>query len=60
MIGLLQAEGLVGILLAPLHELVAVEAVVISVKGPVSLDKPYGFLPSRGKSMRYLLTGTPP
>ncbi|MNE04205.1 hypothetical protein D3C80_967290 [compost metagenome] len=44
MIGLLQAEGLVGILLAPLHELVAVEAVVIPVKGPVGLDKPYGFL----------------
>jgi len=34
----------VGILLTPLHELVAVEAVVIPVKDPVSLDKPYGFL----------------
>ncbi|MNE19418.1 hypothetical protein D3C80_1124970 [compost metagenome] len=44
MIGLLQAEGLVGILLTPLHELVAVEAVVIPVKDPVGLDKPYGFL----------------
>lgn len=43
-IGLLQAEGLVGILLTPLHELVAVEAVVIPVKDPVGLDKPYGFL----------------
>ncbi len=31
MIGLIQAEGLVGILLAPLHKLVAVEAVVIPV-----------------------------
>ncbi|MNQ68354.1 hypothetical protein D3C85_829060 [compost metagenome] len=44
MIGLLQAEGLVGILPTPLHELVAVEAVVIPVKDPVGLDKPYGFL----------------
>ncbi|MNZ35181.1 hypothetical protein D3C78_525720 [compost metagenome] len=44
MIGLLQAEGLVGILLAPLHELVAVEAVVIPVKDPVGLDQPDGFL----------------
>ena len=31
-IGLLQAEGLVGILLTLLHELAAVEAVVIPVK----------------------------
>ncbi|MNR28950.1 hypothetical protein D3C85_1463000 [compost metagenome] len=44
MIGLLQAEGLVGILPTPLHELVAVEAVVIPVKGPVGLDKSDGFL----------------
>ena len=44
MIGLLQAEGLMGILLALLYELAAVEAVVIPVKDPVSLDKPYGFL----------------
>ncbi|MNZ62668.1 hypothetical protein D3C78_807960 [compost metagenome] len=44
MIGLLQAEGLVGILLTPLHELVAVEAVVIPVKDPVGLDQSDGFL----------------
>ncbi|MNQ63968.1 hypothetical protein D3C85_783700 [compost metagenome] len=44
MIGLLQAEGLVSILPTPLHELVAVEAVVIPVKDPVGLDKPDGFL----------------
>jgi len=43
-IGLLQAEGLVGIFLAPPHELAAVEAVVIPVKDPVGLDQPDGFL----------------
>lgn len=43
-IGLLQAEGLVGILLTPPHELVAVEAVVIPVKGSVSLDQSDGLL----------------
>lgn len=43
-ISLLQAEGLVGILLTPLHELVAAEAVVIPVKDPVGLDKSDGFL----------------
>lgn len=44
MIGLLQAEGLVGIFLAPLHELAAVEAVVIPVKDPVGLDQSDGFV----------------
>lgn len=44
MIGLLQAEGLVDIFLAPLHELAAVEAVVIPVKDSVGLDQPDGFL----------------
>lgn len=43
-IGLIQAEGLVGILLAPLHKLVAVEAVVIPVKDPVGLDQSDGFV----------------
>lgn len=44
MIGLLQAEGLVGILLTPLHKLVAVEAVVIPVKDSVGLDQSDGFV----------------
>lgn len=43
-IGLIQAEGLVGILLAPLHKLVAVEAVVIPVKDSVGLDQSDGFV----------------
>ena len=43
-IGLLQAEGLVGILLTLLHELAAVEAVVIPVKDSVGLDQPDGFV----------------
>ena len=44
MIGLFQAEGLVGIFLAPLHKLAAVEAVVIPVKDSVGLDQPDGFV----------------
>ena len=44
MIGLLQAEWLVSLLPTPLHELVAVEAVVIPVKDPVSLDQSDGFV----------------
>jgi hypothetical protein len=43
-IGLLQAEGLMGILLALLYELAAVEAVVIPVKDPVGLYQPDDFL----------------
>lgn len=44
MIGLLQAEGLVGIFLAPLHELAAVEAVVIPVKDSVGLEQSDSFV----------------
>lgn len=44
MIGLLQTESLVGIFLAPLHELAAVEALVIPMKDPVGLDQSDGFV----------------
>ncbi len=44
MIGLLQAEGLVSIFLAPLHELATVEALVIPVKDSVGLDQSDGFV----------------
>lgn len=44
MIGLLQAEGLMAVLPAPLHKLAAVEAVVIPVKGSVCLDQIDGFV----------------
>lgn len=43
-IGLLQAEGLMVVLPAPLHELAAVKAVVIPVKDPVCFDQIDGFV----------------